>query len=155
MQLKGFDASKVEPQGTFEPLPADWYPVVITASEEKPTKAKTGSFLELKMEVIDGQYKGRLLFDRLNLNNPNQTAVDIAQSTPSSICRAVGVPLPDQSEELHDKPLMAKVAVKPADGQYSASNDVKGYEATQGAAVTTAPAAAAASSATATPPWKR
>lgn len=129
MRLDGFDANTVEPNASFDPLPADWYTVVITGSEEKPTKAKTGSFLELKMEVIEGDYKGRLLFDRLNLNNPNQTAVDIAQATLSSICRAVGVMMPKDSSDLHDRPLSVKVQVKPADGQYAASNEVKAYDA--------------------------
>jgi hypothetical protein len=46
--------------------------------------------------------------------------------------------------------LMVKLAVKPADGQYGASNDIKEYAATKGAA----PAAAAAVN-TSTPPWKR
>ena len=157
MQLNGFDATKIDPRGTFEPLPADWYEVVITASEEKPTKAQTGSFLELKMEVVDGQHKGRLLFDRLNLNNPNKTAEEIAASTLSAICHAVGVLHPEDSSELHDRPMMVKVVVKPADGAYSASNEVKGYEAVNGnsAGVATKPAAPASKAAASTPPWKR
>jgi hypothetical protein len=56
----------------------------------------------------------------------------IAQSSLSSICRAVGVNSPQDSIELRDKPLMVKLAVKPADGQYSASNEIKGYEAAKG-----------------------
>ena len=162
MQLNGFDATKVDPRGTFEPLPADWYEVVITASEEKPTKAQTGSFLELKLEVVDGQYKGRLLFDRLNLNNPNKIAEEIAASTLSAICHAVGVMNPEDSSELHDRPLMVKVVVKPADGAYSASNEVKGYDGVNGksAGTATKPAASflsipASRAAASTPPWKR
>jgi hypothetical protein len=50
---------------------------------------------------------------------------------------------------------MVKLAVKPADGQYGASNDIKEYSAANGA--TAAPAAAVATAATgaATPPWKK
>jgi hypothetical protein len=48
---------------------------------------------------------------------------------------------------------MVKLAVKPADGQYSASNEIKGYEAAKGGAAMQA--AATASAGTATPPWKR
>ena len=42
MDLQGFDANTVEPNTSFEPLPAGWYTCVITSSEEKPTKAQTG-----------------------------------------------------------------------------------------------------------------
>jgi hypothetical protein len=155
MDLNGFDASAIEPQTTYEPLPADWYKCVITDTEEKPTKAQTGSYLELKVEVIEGQYQGRLVFERLNLKNPNPTAVEIAQRSLSSICRAIGVNSPKDSAELRDKPMMVKLAVKPADGQYGASNEVKGYDAVDGA--TAAPASEAAATASAgvsTPPWK-
>jgi hypothetical protein len=150
MQLNGFDANNVEPQAEYVPLPAGWYKAVFTASEEKPTKAQTGSYLQLSAEVIEGEHQGRKLIERLNLNNPNSTAVEIAQRTLSGICRAVGVMTPRDSSDLHDKPFMVKVAVKPADGQYSASNEIKEYAGTDsGGGTQAAPAAAA------TLPWKR
>jgi hypothetical protein len=39
--------------------------VVITDTEEKPTKAMNGSYLQLTIEVIEGQHAGRKVFDRL------------------------------------------------------------------------------------------
>ena len=152
MNLNGFNALEIEPSALYEPLPADWYKAVITDTEEKPTKAMTGSYLQLTIEVIEGTHAGRKVFDRLNLKNPNTTAVEIAQRSLSSICRSIGVNSPKDSIELQDKPLMVKLAVKPADGQYGASNDIKEYAATGGAAPATAAAAAVSAS---TPPWKR
>jgi len=141
MDLNGFDANNVEPNAPREPVPAGWYKAVITSSEEKPTKAQTGSYLQMGIEIIDGDHAGRKVTERLNLNNPNITAVEIAQRTLSSICRATGVMTPRQSDDLHDKPMMIKIAVKPAEGAYSASNEIKGYEAANGASQ--APAATA------------
>ena len=155
MDLTGFHAMEVEPSTSYEPLPADWYKCVITDTEKKPTKAMTGSYLQLTIEVIEGQHAGRKVFDRLNLDNPNSVAVQIAQSSLSSICRSINVNDPKDSIELRDKPLMVKLAVKAADGQYGASNDIKEYAATGGATASPAPAAAAAPGGTATPPWKR
>lgn len=158
MDLNGFNAMAIEPQTSYEPMPADWYKCVITNTEEKPTKKQNGSYLQLDIEVIEGEFAGRKVFDRLNLNNPNSAAVEIAQRTLSSICRAIDVPNPKNSSELLDKPLMVKVAVKPADGQYSASNEVKGYDAcniSSAGATASAPVAAAAANGSATPPWKR
>lgn len=153
MLLQGFNAAEIEPTGSYDPIPAGWYKVVFTDAEEKPTKAQTGSYLQLSVEVIEGDHQGRKLVERLNLNNPNQTAVEIAQRTLSAICRAIGVMTPRDSSDLLNKPLMAKVAVKPAQGDYSASNEIKGYEAPSSAGATSAPAAAPAASST--PPWKR
>ena len=153
MQFNGFDATQVEPNAVMEPIPAGWYKAVIVGSEEKPTKAQTGSYLQLSIEVIEGPHQGRKLTDRLNLNNPNSPASEIAYRTLSAICHAIGIMTPRTSEDLHDKPLMVKVKVKPADGQYSASNEVVGYEA-QGKPVAQEAAPAAASGG-AVPPWKR
>ena len=150
MDLNGFNAAEVEPQQSMEPLPAGWYKCVITESEEKPTKAQTGSYLQMTLEVIEGEHQGRKVFERLNLNNPNQTAVEIAQRTLSAICHAIGVMTPRNSSDLHDKPLMVKLAVKPGDGQYGPSNDIKEY-----AAPDKSSAPAATSEGASTPPWKR
>ena len=70
--LNGFDANTVDPASDFEPLPAGKYLAVITASEMKPTKSGNGHYLELTFQVIDGPYKGRMLWSRLNLDNPNR-----------------------------------------------------------------------------------
>lgn len=166
--LAGFNAAEVEPQDSFEPLPAGWYPVMITDSEFKPTKAGTGQYLQLEYQVIEGEYEGRRVWDRLNLNNPNTTAVEIAQRALSAICRAVGVLTPSDSTELHDRPFEVKLSVKPAKGEYEPTNEVKGYRAIGGAeeAAPTAPPstaskrpaaakAASPSSGAKTPPWKK
>ena len=34
MDLNGFNAMAVEPQTSYEPMPADWYKCVITQTEE-------------------------------------------------------------------------------------------------------------------------
>lgn len=161
--LQGFDATQVAPQDTFDPLPAGWYTVIISDSEMKPTKDQKGEYLHLELTVIEGEFENRRAWDRLNLVNPNQTAVEIAQRALSAICHAVGVMAPNDSTELHDRPFQVKLSVRPAKGEYEASNDVKGYRPIgEGAAAPEAPAnrfatrtPAAAASGAKTPPWKK
>lgn len=133
--LNGFDANQHEPTA-FDALPAGDYDVVIIASEMKPTKSGTGSYLQLTLQVLGGQYQNRKLFDRLNLDNPNATAVTIAKGTLSAICRAVGVLTPKDSAELHNKPLKATVRVT-KDGEGNPSNEIKGYKSRHVGAATT------------------
>ena len=78
--LRGFDANQVEPSTDFDPLPAGKYLAVIAESEMKPNKAGTGHFLQLTFQVMEGPFKNRLLWARLNLDNPNATAVAIARA---------------------------------------------------------------------------
>lgn len=164
--LSGFNAEDVPPQDSFDPLPAGWYPVIISDSEFKPTKNGNGQYLQLELTVIEGEYEGRKTWDRLNLDNPNQTAVDIAQRALSAICRAVGVMAPNDSTELHDRPFEVKLSVKPAKDSYEPSNEVKGYRAIGGeegkpsappsTSRATRPAAPRTATAGAkTPPWKK
>lgn len=125
-EIGGFDAKTVEPN-SFEPLPAGEYDVVIVESTWEITKAQTGKFLKLKLQVLNGKYQNRTLYDRLNLINPNATAVTIARGTLSAICRSVNILTPADSSQLHNIPLKAVVKVEhdPVEGP---GNAVKGYK---------------------------
>ena len=127
-----FNAESIEPNTSYEPIPAGWYTAIISSSEMKATRDGYGEYLSLTLQVIEGQYENRLVFARLNLKNANDKAVDIARKDLAAICRAVGVMSPQASEELHDKPLMIKVKVRAAQGEYEASNDIGGYKAVEG-----------------------
>ena len=132
--LNGFDANAVEPSTDFEAIPAGKYLAVITDSEMKPTKAGTGSYLELTFQIVEGEYKNRNLWARLNLDNPPPVAVQIAKAELSAICRAVGVMLPKDSVELHNLPLLITVKCKRRDDTGDIVNEIKGYAKKEAAA---------------------
>lgn len=147
--LNGFNANEVDPSTDFEAIPAGKYLAVITESEVKPNKSGTGSYLQFTFQIIEGEYKGRLLWARLNLDNPNSTAVKIARAELSAICRAVGVMAPSDSVELHDLPLVISVKCKKRTDTEEIANEIKGYAKKEAAAGK--PVQATAS----TPPWRR
>lgn len=147
--LQGFDARSVEPTTDFEPIPAGKYVAIIADSAMKATKAGTGNYLELTFQIIEGEFKGRNLWARLNLDNPNPLTVKIAQGELSAICRAVGVMAPNDSCELHNLPLVIAVKCKKREDTDEIVNEVKSYakrETTPGQ-----PIQAVAQ----TPPWLR
>jgi hypothetical protein len=132
MALINFNAANVETQSNFDPIPNGWYNTMITESEMKPTQAGTGHYLQCQLKVIDGDFANRVLFLRLNLDNPNKTAVEIAYSQLATICKAVGLVQVNDSSELHNKPFQAKVVIRPPKDQYEASNDIKGFKEVSG-----------------------
>jgi len=140
MAQVSFNAAEVSTESQFSPVPNGDYPVIITESEMKPTKNGAGQYLQLVLEVIDGPYKGRKVWERLNLVNSNQTAVEIAQRSLSQICHAVGHLQLQDSVELHNKPMMAKIVVRQQAG-YDDTNQVKEYSAYPGGAPAPAQAA--------------
>ena len=149
---ENFDANTVEPSTALEVLPPGDYVSYIRDSEMKSTKKGDGQLLQMTLEVIDGPHKGKIFFDRLNLDNPNPVAVEIARKTLSAICRAVGVMQVRDSTELHRKPLVATLDVRKQEN-YSASNEVKGYKAYSASGTAPASVSSQPASAPAAAPW--
>jgi len=134
MSQLNFNAQDVAPQQAFENLTPGWYTAQIVESELKPTQAGTGSYLELTIEVVaPAQFAGRKLWDRLNINNPNEKAVEIAYQTLSAICHATGVIQVQDSQQLHSIPMDVKVGMSKVTEDYpEPRNEIKGYRQSQG-----------------------
>ena len=133
MPTLNFNANNVAPSTGFEAIPAGKYQAVITASDMKPTRNGTGKYLELTFEIIEGEFKGRKVWARLNLENPNAKTVAIAQGELSAICHAVNVLELRDSEQLHNLPMTITVKCVANAGSGEMTNEVKGYAAPMGA----------------------
>ena len=144
MAAINFSAEQIEPVGTYDPIPLGEYTVVITDTEINPTKKdkdkpvseQRNKYLQLVYEIVDGEHKGRKLFDRINILNENVTAQEIAQRALSSICRSVGVIHPKDTDELKNIPFIVKVGIRAASGEYQASNVIKEYKRCDGVKLT-------------------
>jgi Protein of unknown function (DUF669) len=148
--LRGFDANQVEPSTAFEAIPAGKYLAVISESEMKPTKSGSGHYLQLAFQILEGEFKNRVFWARLNLDNPNPIAVRMAQAELSAICRSVGVLAPNDSVELHNLPLVIHVRCKKRSDTGEITNEIKGYEKKE-----STPPPITAATTNGTPPWKR
>lgn len=165
-----FDASTVQPDQSFDVLPRGKYLCMAVDSVIKPTKNGSGDYLEITFEALDGNGKGRKIWERLNIRNANKKAEEISQRQLSALCRAVGVMNLQDTDQLHNIPVMLEIEIETREG-YSPQNRVKKYEPANGspkpvasnpALRTPAPAPAqaeqapqAAPAAAATPVWKR
>ena len=154
-----FNAYEVEPAGDFELLPEGKYTATITASDRKPNSRGTGEILVLDFTIVDGAYKGRRVWARLNIVHQTPAAQEIALGQLSAICRAVGIMTPRDSSELHHRPLSIYVkCVQRADGK-GLANEISRYEALDGGAPasgapgSSTPPATDAAAKSATPPW--
>ena len=127
-----FDASQVAPQASTGPVPAGTYLAHVIESDVQPLKSGNGTGLKLTFEIIDGQYKSRRIWENLNIQHSNEDTQRISQSQLSALCHAVNVIKLQDTAALHLKPLHIKVVVREAQGQYQASNNIKGYESAGG-----------------------
>ena len=149
----GFDIENQEASSGFEALPQGNYLAIIEETEEKKTNAGTGSYVKVKLRIVEGQYTNRVIFDNLNLDNPNPEAVKIARETLKSICNAVGVFVPNDTVELHNIPLCIKLGHQTYNGELQ--NTVKGYASAKTVADSTAPSSPTNQQANAPAPWKK
>lgn len=129
-----FNAANVAPQQSFTPIPSGSYIAQVVESEIKQTKGGTGQMMNLTFEVLDGQYRNRKVFGRINVVNQSAEAERIGQSQLSALCHATGVMQLQDTVQLHGKPVKIKVKVRVDEsGKYDDSNEVTGYEAISGA----------------------
>lgn len=141
-----FNADEVEPLGEYQPIPAGDYRVAVVKSEWKPTKNGNGRYIEFGFQILEGPSEGRMVFSRLNLENPNQTAVNIARSELSSICHAVGKLKPRDTTELHNVPLIVSVELKKRSDSDGYTNEIKKYSSVSSARAAENPAVASTGS---------
>ncbi len=129
-----FNATQYDPSvGAGDVLESGIYGVQITGSEVKATKRGDGYMLILTLSCIDPQFAGKKILARLNIQNPNPVAVDIAYRELSAISHVVGVLQWNDTQQLHGRPFKINVEKKPRDDDPTKfGNEIKGYMDYQG-----------------------
>ncbi len=153
---EAFDSSSVEPQQAFETLPPGTYTVEISETEIADTKSGEGKILKIVHVVKEpANFAGRKLFKRINIAHTNVQAEQIGRAELSALCRAAGITVLTDSDELIGRTVKAKVVVRPATDKYAEQNEVKSYESAGGSAPPVNARPAAAAPAKSAPPWKQ
>lgn len=107
---KTFNTADLPDTAGITLIPEGPYKAVIVFSEMKNTSSGTGQYLELKFVITEGPYMNTEMYERLNIVNQNQAAVEIAYKTLARISEALGMSqTPSDSMQLHNKPLMIDV----------------------------------------------
>ena len=127
------DKDVEESLGAFTVLPAGKYKAVLVADELKDNKKKTGKILELKIQIINGQFAQEIIKDNLNITNPSAVSQAIGQGTLKRICNLCNVPFPPaDTAPLMGKPMVITVGVETfksnTSGKDLQSNKIKKYE---------------------------
>ena len=138
VQLYNFDATQYEPRVIYDPVPEGWYRAIIRESNLRDNKNGSGKHLELVFEIVEGEFAGRLLWKRLNIQHRNPDAVQIALRELSAICYAVNVLKPSDSNQLHNIPMLIRVVIRRRDDG-SETNEIVEYKAVQKPVVQTTP----------------
>jgi hypothetical protein len=121
-----FDPSTHEGTRDLEPVPPGWYLTQIVENGGEHAKNSNGTYLRTVFEILDGEYKGRKIFQNITLQNDSQQAVEIGARLLKDIYDAIGHNEP--TRDIHVmlfKPVMARVGIKrDKDGIYPDRNAV-------------------------------
>ena len=157
-----FDVNELpESDGNYDLVPAGWYNAIINKAEIKNTKAGTGQYIAIRYDITGPSHQGRVVFGQLNIKNPNSQAEEIGRKQLGEVMRSIGLARVTDTDQLIGGNLQIKVGIKEADGQYEASNQIKGYKAINGsqppmpAQSQPSPTATSTPAASSAPPWAK
>lgn len=125
----GFDVSEVDAgaQVSRDPIPDGDYTLKALEAEEKSTKDGTGSYINVKFEVVGGDFNGRYVWNIFNVSNKSEKAQQIGRQQLVAWATACGKPDADDTDKLVDKKFKATVSVEKGTGGYADSNRIKTF----------------------------
>lgn len=134
---QAFDPSQHEDQQTYEQLPKGDYILEVTKGEVRETSNRQGVGANFEFEVLDGQFAGQKYFQWYNLRHANETAEKIGQRGFASLCKACGVPMCKDTDELLGRRFIAKIGPRKKE---PTENEIKEYKAIEGQSSSATPA---------------
>ena len=112
----GFDPSTTEAADSFEgrqePIPNGRYKAVATTAQRKPTKSGNGWFWELVFTIAEGEFEGKTVTHRFNMQNPSEDAVAIGRSQMRRYLDAINNLAPKDESELCHVAVMITVSCR-------------------------------------------
>ncbi len=106
-------------------VPSGDYIVVCVSTEEKENSKKNGHYIQNEYEIQEGEFAGEKLIDRINFDNPNETARNIAFATLKALGIAIGIEPLANTEQLIGKRIVAKVKNEASDRAILDDNGVQ------------------------------
>ncbi len=107
-------------------IPSGQYAAEVIDSAKRPARSGDGDFLQLTFQVVEGEYRHRVVWVRLHVGSANETVSRMAKEELAAICCAAGIDRLKNSSELHHKPVLITVGVRHRGGA-DISNIVRAY----------------------------
>lgn len=128
IDLSEFEFDKVPVQEGRFVLPAGEYVAAVMESEQRQTKSGDGSYVRLTFEVLEGEHKGRRIWENFNLWNNSESAVQMAKERMARLMRAAGREKLTSAEQLCGVPVVIVVKVGSHYQTNEATSEIKGYK---------------------------
>lgn len=114
-----------EYSGSTPPVPAGRYLVEIVDEKYGQTRSGKGAALELRYSILQGEKRGYIIREWINVDHSSESAREIARAQLKSLGVACGKPIYGDTADLFRIPFYLDVIVEDFGGR--ARNTVKGY----------------------------
>jgi hypothetical protein len=121
-----YTAQGLEQQSqSFEAFPAGDYNLIVSDITDGPFGNGSGHKVDITFEVVDGEYKGRKLFDLIALVHTNPEWAQGTQARLDALCAVAGFPALEAFSQLLNTMVHAKVFIeKDKTGEYDPKNKI-------------------------------
>ena len=129
--LQNFDINHVADTGDdkrdFGPVPAGFYRVICERAEETVTKSTQTEAVKFAWRIADGEFAGQWLWDQMNVDHPKSSYAGREQNRFREMCKATNTLNPKTMDDFPGSECSVEVRLRPAQGQYGESNEIKSY----------------------------
>ena len=145
MSLTGiYNQEAADSAPDFSPVPAGIYTVMVTEAENKTADSGAG-MLNMTMEIVDGEHKGRKLFPNICHTKKSGESNGFGHKQIGDLCTNIGFDARELTDEgqLKMKPIKVEVVIKPHEyqGKVTERNEVASFNPTATASETATPPA--------------
>lgn len=121
--------SSAEASDGFEPVPAGNYVLKCTGAQVKETRSGDGRYIKVEFTILAPSYQNRKVYANFNISNPSQQAEAIGLRQLKAFTEAAGMREPlNDDQQLVGLEVMGAVVIRPGDGRYGDSNEIKRYK---------------------------
>jgi hypothetical protein len=127
---EAFDVDAEQGSPDFAPIPKGKYPATVTDAKAGMLKSGKGQAVNVTVEIADGDYVGRLVWDRIIVAHVSPEAMKFGRRKFKDLADACGITgqITDLSVLLN-KPLLVSVKIEEDEsGEYAPKNRVTRYK---------------------------
>jgi len=155
-EWKSDEVEDEKPSGEKALFPAGDYIGVCIDSDVKETKNRTGKYVYLKWQIVDGAKKGAIYEDRLNVENQTPTAQNMSRASLKSLQKA----LKFRDEQMYETSNIHNTPVKLVIRQYESKSSGKmengvSYHPADGSSPSPQPTQSQPSASPTKKPWEK
>ena len=117
-----FSQGEIEEKPSYELIKPGKYMMQLSSCEHKRNNKNNGSWVNYKIEILDGSFSGRVFFTRINADHENETAARIGAEQLTVLSKLCKLQTFNDPEDALNKPFNGIVMIEEGSNGYEPQN---------------------------------